>query len=156
MQVVDGTDPHLERVTGLRAVHEDGTGQRMSAWAAHFDTRLHCLQRVRDLDIRHPGQPQPLEAAGDHRLHPHAVAGGDGQHRLDGCVVVAPVHVVRRQREVVDLLRTEHQYSAGQHDANATKGQGPATREARHMSAECTTGPTGALRGERLQYHPRP
>jgi len=105
----DVPDPHLQRIARLGAGDSDRPGERMRAGTAGLHRRLHCLQRLGNLVLGGAGQPQPLEPAGDHRLHVHAGARLDRQDRLERGVVVAPVHVVRSQRQIVRLLRVQHE-----------------------------------------------
>src|SRR5882672_8308991 len=62
---------------------------------------LDGLQRVRNLGLGCPRQPDPLQSARDHRLNAHAIAGCNPQHRRNTGIVVTPMHVRRRQSEIV-------------------------------------------------------
>ena len=71
MEELDRDHPHLERVAWLGALDEDRPGHRMSARSALGDAALDGLQGFGNLSFGGAGQPQPLQAAGDHRLDAH-------------------------------------------------------------------------------------
>jgi hypothetical protein len=102
VQEIDGDQPYFERIAGLRALDEDRSRHRMRTGTSIGDAALDGPQRGRYLGVGHTSQLQPLDAPRHHRLHPHAVARRHPQRRLDARVVVAPVHVLSGEREIVD------------------------------------------------------
>ena len=101
MEEVDGENPDFQRVAWLGALDEDRPGHGMYARAPLGDTEFDGLQRLRNLRLACPCQPESLQSACDHRLDPYAIARGDPQHRRHAGVVVTPMHMLGRQREIV-------------------------------------------------------
>src|SRR5262245_47391085 len=100
MEEFDIENSYLQRVAGFGAFHEDGSGQRMRSWSPLGDRAFDGFQRLRNLSLGHAGQPQSLEPARNHRLDADPITGVDSQRWRYTRIVVAPVHVLRRQREI--------------------------------------------------------
>ena len=104
VEELDRENPDLECVARFGAFDKNRAGHRMDAGSALLDRVLHRFERFRNLGLARPGEAEPLQPAGNHRVHAQAIAGGDPQHRRDARVVVAPVHIGGRQREFVGAL----------------------------------------------------
>ena len=74
MQELDVENANLEGVAGCRAFDEDRPGHRMGAGTALGHTFLNGLERIGDLRLGRSRETHTLQAAGDHRLDPHAIA----------------------------------------------------------------------------------
>ena len=94
-------DPNLERVARLGSVNEDRAAHRMRAGAALGDTLLDRFQRFGDFRFGRAGKPEALKASGDHRFDTNAIAGSDTHGGRQPRVVVTPVDVFGRERQVL-------------------------------------------------------
>jgi hypothetical protein len=105
MQEVDRDEVHLEHVSGLGPFDVDGSCHRMRAGPSLLDGGFDGAHRLGDVGVAHTGELQSLEPARDHRFEAHTIAGGHAQRRFHARVVVPPVDVLRRKRQVVRATR---------------------------------------------------
>ena len=62
---------------------------------------LDQLQRLGDLSLGGAGETQPLQSTRDHRLDPDAIAGRDVKNGRESGIVIAPVHVLGREPQIL-------------------------------------------------------
>src|SRR5215471_1962069 len=101
MKKLEALDSDFQSVAWLRVFNEDGARHWVRSGPSIFHDAFDHFESLRNLLLPRPGQSQPLQTSRNHGLNANSISGGDPQYRLQLCVVVAPVNVLRQQLQVV-------------------------------------------------------